>query len=108
MSEATEKEVIYLQQSYVNSKGMIIHALIPEAGENTEPEPPKYMAMGQHYVGLAGQPQPVPIQFQFQIPAATIREAFANCPAAFEQAKKEAEVRARSDHRKRQLANLVQ
>jgi hypothetical protein len=108
MSEATEKEVIYLQQSYVNSKGMIIHAL-QAVGPVPEGEPVvKFMAMGQKQIPLQGMPGPVPIQFQFQIPGNNIEGAFANFAAAFEKGGQEAEVQARAEHRKRLIANLVQ
>lgn len=106
--EATEKEVIYLQQSYVSSKGVIVHALhavgpVPEGDPVT-----KFMAMAQSVVPLAGMPGPVPIQFQFQIPGSTVEEAFANLPEAFKKAEGEAHIRARAEHRKRQLANIMQ
>lgn len=116
--EATEKEVIYLQQSYVNSKGVIVHALIEVVDDSpaavlerkmdgTQAER-KFMAMGQSMVPLAGMPSPCPIQFQFQIPGASIEEAFANLPDAFKKAEGEAQIQARSDHRKQQLANIMQ
>lgn len=108
MSEVIEKEVIYLQQSYVNSKGVIIHALFSEPREEGQKIEKKFMAMGQTMVALAGMPGPVPCQFQFQIPGATIEEAFINFAAAFEKASGEAQVQARSDHRKRQLSNIMQ
>jgi hypothetical protein len=108
MSEATEKELIYLQQSYVNSKGVIVHAL-QAVGPVPEGEPvTKFMAVAQSFVALAGMPSPCPIQFQFQIPGNTIEEAFANLPEAFKKAEGEAQIQARSEHRKRQLANLTQ
>lgn len=106
--EATEKEVIYLQQSYVNSKGVIVHTLqavgpVPEGELDT-----KYMAMAQSHVMLQGHPAPCPIQFQFQIPGNTIEDAFANLPDAFKKAEGEAQAQARSEHRKRLIGNLVQ
>jgi hypothetical protein len=103
-----EKEVIYLQQSYVSSKGVIVHALLA-VGPVPEGEPVvKFMAMAESMVALAGMPGPVPIKFQFQIPGNHIEEAFANLPEAFKKAEGEAQIQARAEHRKRQLANLMQ
>lgn len=88
---------------------MIIHVLLATEVQEGQDEPEqKFMAMGQAHVSLPNYPTPCPIQFQFQIPGRTITEAFANFAAAFEKASGEAQAQARSEHRKRQLTNLIQ
>lgn len=72
--------MIYLQQTFVNDKGLCIHSLISTQPEKQEDDTVaiivKYLAMGQVNVALQGLPGPVPVSFQFQVPGSTIEEAY--------------------------------
>lgn len=98
--------MIYLRQTWVNDEGVIIHSKLPaELDEEGNAPPPVFFAVAQGTAPVGGQI--IPVQFQFDIPGATITDAFANYPAALEEAKAAVLKKAGEEHRKALLMNGV-
>lgn len=80
------------QKTYIDDKGLCIYGLHPLAGGA-----PTFTGAGVlNYntpEGVEGS-----VRFQFEVPGATIEEAFAMFPTAFERAKKKAEADLRTQY----------